>query len=213
MEGVGARLGRSSSRYGTTTVFTGPVRKWSKSWVPISPSSSSSSSSANHNNSNHLSNPSSSSSSSSSTVSNLRLYKWTPLNKHSSSNNTVNGDFNSPNHNIKKINSRDSPTKDDDDDAAPLEPPRRKFKFVPIAVLEEQKKENERNSDDEVKPIDVDEDIANGNNKKPDINDVPMDENEDDYEENQMAPARQDLNELDLSLGLTSHEEDQDSDS
>lgn len=32
-------------------------------------------------------------------------------------------------------------------------------------------------------------------------------------EENQTPPARQDLNELDLSLGLTSHDEEHDSDS
>ncbi|KAH9617406.1 hypothetical protein KSS87_006580 [Heliosperma pusillum] len=119
MEGVGARLGRSSSRYGTTTVFTGPVRKWHKNWV---------------------------------------------------------------------------------------------------AVLEERKKENEEKSDDEVKPIDSDGDnedqVSKGDDidEKPDINDVPMEENQ-DSEENQTPPARQDLNELDLSLGLTSHEDDHDSDS
>ncbi|CAN6900708.1 unnamed protein product [Brassica oleracea var. botrytis] len=39
MEGVGGRLGRSSTRYGgPATVFTGPVRKWKKKWVHVSPS-------------------------------------------------------------------------------------------------------------------------------------------------------------------------------
>ncbi|XP_059277309.1 uncharacterized protein LOC132031389 [Lycium ferocissimum] len=34
MEGVGSRLGRASSRYGSSApVFTGPVRKWKKQWV------------------------------------------------------------------------------------------------------------------------------------------------------------------------------------
>jgi hypothetical protein len=35
MEGVGARLGRTSARYGPATTFTGPVRKWRKEWVPV----------------------------------------------------------------------------------------------------------------------------------------------------------------------------------
>ncbi|KAF2285711.1 hypothetical protein GH714_007322 [Hevea brasiliensis] len=42
MEGVGSRLGRASSRYGpsaTAAVFNGPVRKWRKKWVHVSPSS------------------------------------------------------------------------------------------------------------------------------------------------------------------------------
>ncbi|KAK7354269.1 hypothetical protein VNO80_19728 [Phaseolus coccineus] len=40
MEAVGSRLGRASSRYGSATVFTGPVRKWKKKWVLVTPSSS-----------------------------------------------------------------------------------------------------------------------------------------------------------------------------
>ncbi|KAG8049506.1 hypothetical protein GUJ93_ZPchr0009g693 [Zizania palustris] len=39
METVGARLSRSSTRYGpvsnTASSFSGPVRKWRKAWVPI----------------------------------------------------------------------------------------------------------------------------------------------------------------------------------
>lgn len=38
MEGAGSRLSRASSRYGpTATVFNGPVRKWKKRWVHVSP--------------------------------------------------------------------------------------------------------------------------------------------------------------------------------
>ncbi|XP_074307456.1 uncharacterized protein LOC141642519 [Silene latifolia] len=209
MEGVGARLGRSSSRYGTTTVFTGPVRKWQKNWVPITPPPPPSSSShhlhhshSNHNNSNASNN---------SSASHLRLFKWTPLSKDNN-NKDDNNNSNSPNG-IKRVSpSDDSPT----DDVVSHEPPRRKFKFIPIAVLEEKKKENEEKSDDEAKNIDTDGDEQGSKgddiDEKPDINDVPMEENQ-DSEENQTPPARQDLNELDLSLGLTSHEDDHDSDS
>ncbi|XP_047174026.1 uncharacterized protein LOC124841745 isoform X1 [Vigna umbellata] len=49
MEAVGSRLGRASSRYGSTTVFTGPVRKWKKKWVHVTPSSSPSNSNTNNN--------------------------------------------------------------------------------------------------------------------------------------------------------------------
>lgn len=231
MEGVGARLGRSSSRYGTTTVFTGPVRKWKKDWVPIAPSSSSSSSSSNNNsnnqNHNHLQQPSYSSSSLSlsnggpingSSVSHLRLFKWTPL---SQSNNKENS--NNQNHNSNGGNIDDgSPSKDLSKEEAVFEPPpRKKFKYIPIAVLEEQKRqvEDEENADDEAKLAEADEiteeqaSKSDGHGEKPDINDVPMDENE-ATEEDQTAPGRQDLNEsLDLSLGLTSHEGEHDSDS
>lgn len=63
MEGVGARLGRSSTRYGPATVFSGPVRKWKKRWVPLSHPSSSASSAASANGAR----------------SHLLLYKWAPV--------------------------------------------------------------------------------------------------------------------------------------
>ncbi|PSS06108.1 Hydrogenase expression/formation protein like [Actinidia chinensis var. chinensis] len=75
MEGVGPRLGRASSRYGPSTGFSGPVRKWKKQWVHVSPSSSSnfsyrnntySSSSRSHNNGNNK-------------ASALLLCRWTPI--------------------------------------------------------------------------------------------------------------------------------------
>lgn len=97
------------------------------------------------------------------------------------------------------------------------EPPRRKFKYIPIAVLEEQRNEAEDKVEDETKPSDTDSNAAQrtskngGLNDKPDINDVPMGESElpDDN-----PLARQDLNvsTLDLSLGLKASDGDGDSD-
>ncbi|RDY13454.1 hypothetical protein CR513_01633 [Mucuna pruriens] len=197
MEGVGARLGRSSTRYGPATVFTGPVRKWKKKWVHVSPSSASSNSNTNHNhNHNHASN-----------ASHLLLYKWTPLTQSHNTNNNANANG----------NAKDAPPEPAE------EPPRRKFKYVPVALLEEQRNEAAENEgaekvDDESKPIDADSFAAEPTRKnetldeKPDINDVPMEESQSQYK-NQVV--RQDLNEstLDLSLGLTSHDDEHDSDS
>ncbi|CAI8596653.1 unnamed protein product [Vicia faba] len=97
METVGStRLGRASSRYGAPAVFSGPVRKWEKKWVHVSPSSFNNSNSKNSNGS-----------------SRLLLRRWTPVTNRSSA-----------------------------DDARDVsdEPPRRKFRYTPIALLEEQKK-------------------------------------------------------------------------
>ncbi|KAK2447930.1 golgin family A protein [Trifolium repens] len=197
MEGVGARLGRSSTRYGPATVFTGPVRKWKKKWVHVSPSSNASSNS-NNTNHNHASN------NNGNNGSHLLLYKWTPITQ-SQNNATSNG------------NVKDAPPE-------PVEePPRRKFKYIPVAVLEEQKNEAAEideiaeKVEDEPNPVEADSTPAEPTSKnetldeKPDINDVPMEESE-PQDKNQVV--RQDLNEsLDLSLGLTSHDEDHDSDS
>ena len=75
MEGVGSRLGRSSSRYGlsaTATVLNGPVRKWKRKWVHVSPSPTlnyrNNSHSNGHNNNNNNNNGS-----------RLLLCRWTPL--------------------------------------------------------------------------------------------------------------------------------------
>lgn len=131
------------------------------------------------------------------------LYKWTPISQSlNGSNSNGNGD-----------------TKDDGAAAAATEePPRRKFKYIPIAVLEEQKTEDAEPIDDEVKPIETNTDAAEPTSKTddldetPDINDVPMEENQDSEDTPQ---PRQDLNEstLDLSLGLKAHDGDNDSDS
>lgn len=105
----GTRMGsRSSTRYGPASVFTGPVRKWRKRWIPI-PSSSSASTA-----------PSSSSSQSSK----LSLYRWTSL---------TNGTGGS---------------KDDAaDDPSPTPP--RKIRYVPVSVIEEQRKEAAGKTDEE----------------------------------------------------------------
>ncbi|KAE9452733.1 hypothetical protein C3L33_15353, partial [Rhododendron williamsianum] len=188
MEGVGARLGRSSTRYGpTSTVFNGPVRKWKKKWVSPPSSNNNNNASSNHHHSHQ-----SSTNNNSNGSSHLLLYKWTPISQSqngNSNNNNSNGDKSSPQH-----------------DAAVEEPPRRKFKYIPIAVLEEQRNEAE----DEAKASDK-PDINNGLDDKPDINDVPMEESQlpDDT-----PLARQDLNvsTLDLSLGLKASDGDADSD-
>ncbi|KAE8673448.1 Formyl transferase [Hibiscus syriacus] len=189
MEGVGARFGRSSSRYGPATVFTGTVRKW----VHVSPSNATTSSSntSNHssnytNTNNHHSPKAPNGASNGKNGSHLLLFKWTPLSQ--SQNNT------SGNNDSSK----------DDDVAPPEEPPRRIFKYIPIAVLEEQKNEAAENVDDEAKPSEADPSVAeptsrnDGFDEKPDINDAPMDESQ-EY----TKIVRQDLNKstLDLSLG------------
>ncbi|KAL6842481.1 hypothetical protein ACP4OV_027716 [Aristida adscensionis] len=63
MEGVGARLGRTSARYGPSTTFTGPIRKWRKEWVPAAAASSTGTGSG-----------------SGSRRNNLVLFRWTPMN-------------------------------------------------------------------------------------------------------------------------------------
>lgn len=110
MEGVGARLGRSSTRYGPATVFTGPVRKWKKKWIHVTSSSSSSSHSRSHNGASNGNNGS-----------NLLLYKWTPI---SQSQNQTNGNGVSVVKNNDDANGKDETPSD--------EPPRRKFKYIPV---------------------------------------------------------------------------------
>ncbi|XP_019426357.1 PREDICTED: uncharacterized protein LOC109334837 [Lupinus angustifolius] len=186
MEAVGARLGRSSTRYGPATVFTGPVRKWKKKWVHISPSSSNSNTNHSHSHSSNGSNGSQ-----------LQLYKWTPI---TLSQNNTNGNSDAGKEEAEALE----------------ESPRKKFKYIPVAVLEERNEAAEK-VEDEAKPIDADPSVAEPTRKnenwdeKPDINDVPMEESE-SQDKNQVV--RQDLNEsLDLSLGLTSHDDELDSDS
>ncbi|KAF8414176.1 hypothetical protein HHK36_002175 [Tetracentron sinense] len=186
MEGVGARLGRSSTRYGPATVFSGPVRKWKKRWTHVS-----SSNSANHHSQSNGTNGS-----------HLLLYKWAPISQSGNGNNS-NGDNSS-----NKVDSA----------AAQEEPPRRKFRYVPIAVLEEQEKEAAEKAEDEAKPSNTDPSAAgptsksDGFDEKPDINDVPMEETQ-ALDNDQLPP--QDLNEsnLDLSLGLKARDGNRDSDS
>ncbi|KAK7840061.1 uncharacterized protein LOC112007423 [Quercus suber] len=225
MEGVGARLGRTSTRYGPATVFTGPVRKWKKKWVHVAPSTKDNNS---HNNSNHshqihnhggatAAATANGTSTNGNNGSHLLLYKWTPITQSQNTNNNNNN-----NNNSNNVNGGDK----HDVAAAPEEPPRRKIRYIPIAVLEEQKNEDAENEaaenvdddddDDDDKQIDIDPNATESTAKvevldeKPDINDVPMEENQDN---NQLV--RQDLNErtLDLSLGLKAHDDDHDPDS
>ncbi|KAL6992870.1 hypothetical protein U1Q18_010990 [Sarracenia purpurea var. burkii] len=188
MEGVGARLGRSSTRYGTpSTVFNGPVRKWKKKWIHVSPPTNAAASNHHHSQTaNHNGN----------NGSHLLLYKWIPI---SQSQNNSNGD-------------KSSSAKDEfaaaaaNATSAAEEPPRRKFKYIPIALLEEQNNEAAEKVDDEDNLIHTGSRAAQPTSKsdtldeKPDINDVPMEENQVPHH---TSLARQDLNEstLDLSLG------------
>ncbi|WOG83117.1 hypothetical protein DCAR_0102291 [Daucus carota subsp. sativus] len=160
MEGVGARFGRSSTRYGgPATVFTGPVRKWKKKWSPVT-------------NNKHPQNTNG-------TTSCILLYKWTPYD----------------------VNVSDSKK-------TKAELPRRRFKYIPTAALEEQKNESaeevdaeDESNSSETKPEAAEPDSkSDGINEKPDMNDVPAKENKDIKDNPQ---ERQDLNEstLDLSLG------------
>ncbi|KAK3036958.1 hypothetical protein RJ639_030923, partial [Escallonia herrerae] len=189
MEGVGARLGRSSTRYGPTTVFSGPVRKWKKKWIPVTPSN-------NHHHSQAVINGNSNGNNGA----HLLLFKWAPITQ---SQNGSNGDGKST-------------VKDDAAAAAEDEPTRRKFKYIPIAVLEEQKSEAAEQTEDEAKPSEVDaeagEPTSNASDEKPDINDVPMEENQ---AQEDIPVARQDLNEstLDLSLGMNAQDGENDSNS
>lgn len=161
MEGVGARFGRSSTRYGgPATVFTGPVRKWKKKWSPISSNKHPQSTNGG-------------------TTSCLLLYKWTPYDT---------------NLNDSKKTKPELPT--------------RRFKYIPTAVLEEQKNESaeEVDAEDESNTSETKaeapelESKSDGFDEKPDINDAPEKENKDIKDNPQ---ERQDLNEstLDLSLG------------
>ncbi|XP_049392559.1 uncharacterized protein LOC125856942 [Solanum stenotomum] len=174
MDGVGARLGRSSARYAPTTVFTGPVRRWKKKWIQGAPPSSGNSHSRTTANGGV----------NGSNVSHLFLFKWIPINASQ--------------------NNNDSSAKDDV--VSVEEPPKRKFKYIPINVLEEQKNDASEQAEDDIKPIESDTNSeeptsqVDGFDEKPDINDVPMEENQDPKRK---PPERQDLNErtLDLSLG------------
>ncbi|KAK6917819.1 hypothetical protein RJ641_018570, partial [Dillenia turbinata] len=205
MEGVGARLGRSSTRYGPATVFTGPVRKWKKKWVHVTPNNTSSNNSnsntQNHHHSHHQ-HPNGNSNGNNGS-SHLLLYKWTPI---TPSQNTAN-------NNVNASNGDKSSAKHDNDAVLDAEePPKRKFKYIPIALLEEQKNESSENDEDEAKPGNTEPSSKGvGLDEKPDINDMLIEENQ--GADNVQLP-RQDLNEstLDLSLGLNAHENNHDSD-
>ncbi|CAL1397546.1 unnamed protein product [Linum trigynum] len=206
MEGVGARLGRSSTRYGPTTVFTGPVRRWKKRWVQVLPSSNNNNS-AHHNGGQFHSNLNSNGTATAPGAANgnhssshVLLYKWTPLTQSNNSNTTSSN----------KESGGVAVATDD----APEEPQRRKCKYIPVALLEAQRLEaDEEMIDSEVKPSDgdgiADDPVSTsaGVDEKPDINESPKESQDDEQ------VVRQDLNEstLDLCLGLNSHDHDSES--
>ncbi|CAN4096840.1 unnamed protein product [Withania somnifera] len=72
MEGVGSRLGRAASRYGSAPVFSGPVRKWKKQWVTTQPNNLRGTDNANN-----------------VTGSKLMLCRWTPLSSFHSGDSTM----------------------------------------------------------------------------------------------------------------------------
>nr|XP_043609909.1 probable basic-leucine zipper transcription factor E [Erigeron canadensis] len=198
MEGVGARLGRSSTRYGPATVFTGPVRKWKKKWIHVTPPNAVVSSTNNNNNNNqqtvginNSSNGNNNNNNNNENGSHILLYKWAPISQSQTQSQSGNG------HDVK------------DDDASDgehvVEPPRRKIKYIPIALLEEQKKESseEEHIDDSIE-TDLDSKVDHENGK-PDMNDVPMEENQVSEETN---VGRQDLNESTLDLNARDGDED-----
>ncbi|KAF8118505.1 hypothetical protein N665_0005s0262 [Sinapis alba] len=196
MEGVGGRLGRSSTRYGgPATVFTGPVRKWKKKWVHVSPSTK------KHNHSSSAANGS-----------HLLLFKWAPL---SQNNEDGKSESLSPSQDPLEVAVAEDPLRH-----------RRSFKYVPIAVLEEQKnqvteieeedkvEEDDNAEEEQKKETEEDASAAEPSEKKaqieekPDMNDVPMEDNKEEEK-----TVRQDLNESTKDSGLNLNANDVDSES
>ncbi|KAJ8562601.1 hypothetical protein K7X08_031053 [Anisodus acutangulus] len=129
MDGVGARLGRSSARYAPTTVFTGPVRRWKKKWIHGTPPNSVN---------NHHNLTTTNGGVNGSNGSHLLLFKWIPIT--ASQNNNGNTDSSVEN-----------------DDVLGEVPRKLKFKYIPINVLEELKNDASEQDEDEIKPIESDE--------------------------------------------------------
>ena len=132
MEGVGARLGRSSTRYGPATVFTGPVRKWKKKWVHVASSASTSGGTASSNTTttNHSQIHTHNGTINGTNGSHLLLYKWTPITQ--SQNAAINGNSNTNNNNNNNNNGDKVSGKNDSTAPPSEEPPRRKFKYIPV---------------------------------------------------------------------------------
>jgi hypothetical protein len=80
MEGVGARLGRTSARYGPATTFTGHVRKWRKEWVPVVAAAAAAAANANTSANGGTTSSTGMGSGGGSRGNNLLLFKWTPVN-------------------------------------------------------------------------------------------------------------------------------------
>ena len=125
MEGVGARLGRSSTRYGPATVFTGPVRKWKKKWIPLTPPN-------NNNTSNHHHHQTAApnGAGNGNNGSHLLLYKWTPITP------SLNGNNGYGNGKTNGDNNEESKSSHKDDAVAVDEPPKRQFKYIPVLLCQ-----------------------------------------------------------------------------
>lgn len=112
---TGGRLGRSSTRYGAPPPpFNGPVKKWKKKWVDIpKPNSNNNNSHSNGGNSGN-------------NISHLVLYKWTPISSSSNSN--------SSGANLSKpaTSGGSLKHKESEKNSMEEEPPRRKFRYVPV---------------------------------------------------------------------------------
>ncbi|KAL5231066.1 hypothetical protein ABZP36_029842 [Zizania latifolia] len=182
MEGVGARLGRTSARYGPATTFTGPVRKWRKEWVPVAAAVASAAAAAA---AAAASSATGTGSGGGSRGNNLVLFKWTPLNGSNGGSNGG-GDGEQPAA----------------AGAAEEEKATRRRWYVPVSVVEEERQESAK-SDDENKANDGDPSSAETvpSNGKTNINDTPMDESQasDEARDSGKNGGATDLN---LNLGL-----------
>lgn len=134
----------------------------------------------------------------------LSLLKWTPITP-SQNNTSANGGGGDEN------GASDGSAKPDVVNEEEL--PKRRFKYIPIALLEEQKNESIEIAEDETNGIESETDAnkttrADGLEENPDINDVPM-------QESQEATEQQDLNEsaFGLSLDLNAQDGEDDPDS
>ncbi|KAL5222824.1 hypothetical protein ABZP36_027537 [Zizania latifolia] len=181
MEGVGARLGRTSARYGPATTFTGPVRKWRKEWVPVAAAAASASAAA-------ASAATGMGSGGGSRGNNLVLFKWTPLNGSNGGGDGEQAAAAGPAAEEKKAT--------------------RRRRYVPVSVVEEERQESAK-SDDENKANDGDPSSTETepSNGKTNINDTPMEESQasDEARDSGKKGGGTDLN---LNLGLKDPDND-----
>ncbi|XP_022717666.1 uncharacterized protein LOC111276120 [Durio zibethinus] len=164
------KAGPGSARYCATAVFNGPVRKWKKKWVHVSPANTVKQSQSNGNNNGN-----------SSVATSILLCRWTPLSSADSGSSAVDGE---------------------DEE----QPPKRKFWYTPVAVLEEkQKRADAKQAGDEVK---TDE---NDTNQYPDWlstkSDNELNMNKDLNKETQHSS----MGNLGLDLSLKGHDDSCDS--
>ncbi|KAM1168572.1 hypothetical protein PS1_030581 [Malus domestica] len=90
--------------------------------------------------------------------------------------------------------------------AAPDEPPRRKFRYTPVSVVEEHKKGIQKKVGDAEKTSEVDESVTPSDEMhvKPNIGQI-MKEQDEESDENQSGLQDSNRSHLDLDLGLKGH--------